>query len=701
MHRLRAERDEYEASVTHLTREVELTRDKMQRIELDFRTISSESDKLREAKAEADKELKMLRQTAAEGSTLATALVNSKQQLAQKTVDYQHKERELLDLCNEHAILKDKTATWQEEKIRMESKLAETLTTVGTIQKALDARTEAHEIDAATVQELRNQAELWRKEKQDLEASVDRSYITEFKFNETHARLSIERDSVQTRLTELRTALETREQELQRTRLDTTEQTRIAREEITELRRRLILAETAVKEADARSQCIADEKDRQLEDHKRTIDEKVEDLVREKMAAKERERHRQGALHQLASPIDFPQDPPTATILPVHDMSNAHVGRPRKRVNRQNSSVLSIMGPSRTHQDPVPIGLQSSQAYNNEHWAISDVEDNVDQDMMGDLGRLERLDEDGVSILNNTAEAEVDTQPSLTMTFDQFKINMTQEAQAMEAQAMEERTSSSLSDPPSSDIVDMNEPEAKGAPILVLETQKTHQRDMLPPRRRIAETPSRTLDVFEHDPHVYQSQDRPRSQANTALRIAPPVAPFEQSPSLHLNANRSANTRFQTPKNGSTTVEPDASSPDYIHLQSSVQKTYGHHIGATATSQSSQRSGTPQSQGQKSDRKRKSTENHAHKPVSFKRYRSSSRSLPPDVDSRAHQKNVPVSGTASRHRSSNSSQGTAQSSQTQKNPGEPTRHSSAAPKRSRRTFSYFSSSHFHLLTDYS
>lgn len=223
----------------------------------------------------------------------------------------------------------------------------------------------------------------------------------------------------------------------------------------------------------------------------------------------------------------------------------------------------------------------------------------------------------------------------------------------------------------------MNEPEPTVAPTQISKSQNETARGMLPPFRRIVGTPVRTFDQVEQDVSVHQSQDRPKS--NTALRIAPSIPTLEQSPTLRLNASRRINTRSQTPKNGGPTINADFSSPDYIHCQPSVQKTYGHHVGNIPTERSPQRSEMPQASTQESVRKRKSSGVQAEDRVSHRRPRSSSQSLPTEGISKTHQRKAP--GTSSRYRNVQPLQVQGSASPTAV---EPAGYSSVGPKRSKR-----------------
>jgi hypothetical protein len=574
---------------------------------------------------------------------------------------------------------------WHEEKIGLESTLAKTLVKVGTVQKALDARVEVHEKVAATKEVLQNQAKAWHNHRRDMEARMEQARITESKLNDAQTKLSTEKETLDARFTELRAALETKEQEMQSTR----KVKEASDAEAEGLRQRLTLAEAAVKEADARTQRISDEKERQLEDHKRIIDQKVEDLVREKMAAKERERHGQRALLQVDRLANSRQHPSTEVKTSANGLANAHTGQVRRKVVRQNNSVLNIVGSSQPAAVHETADMHPSQTDIDHHDTMVDAE--ADAEFAEDLGRLERLAENGVSAADYNAETDSDTQKTLTMSFDAFNRNLNRQ----NSQAEKELTSSGLSEPPSSGIIDMNESEPDATPTRISETQGQDPREMLPPRRRLVGTPVRTFERFGRDASVYQAQDRPKS--NTAMRIAPPTPNFEQSPTFRPKGSQSVDTGPQTPTKDGATVGSDISSPDYVHRVSSAQKTYGHHIGATTTEQSRQGNVAPGIQSQKSIGKRKSSESQTEGRVAHKRLRSSSQSLPTEPFSKAHQRNV--LGTSSRHREQKTPQRITQPSQAQgagrPGTGESTRYSSAGPKRGKRMFSstpYISSS---------
>ncbi|KAF2680868.1 hypothetical protein K458DRAFT_88845 [Lentithecium fluviatile CBS 122367] len=668
IHRLRAERDEHKDSALSLNQEAKVARKKLEA---------------------AEEELKRLQQSVGEGSSLAQELAHVKQQFAQEADSLRLKQRDLDDITKEQTKLRAEIATHQEKGTQLKSELAEKLNMVTSLQRKLDDLAETHGNDATTLQEMRSQMESLRREKRDLELNIEQFHNKESKFNDVQTKFSIDRERLQTEAMELRTELEKKEHELQRRRTDTSEQLKKIEEthdtEVNELKRRLTLAESAVKEADAKVLRVEDEKTRQFEDHQRSIDKKVESLVREKLAAKEREQQRKGALHQFASQVEAAQHSSKAVSTHLPASPGAHTGSMRKKVTRQNISTLSVVGPSRAHSTSTPAGPNSSQAHLDERGVTPEGDDvAVDSSLLEDLGAWERLDENGVSVVGAAEDANPNTQGSLTVAFSAFNMEL------QNLSPTKDRTSSSLSDAPSSsEMLFQEESDSLSERGMRQQPREHHPMEEVSQHLRTIETPYQASNHPEMDSRVHWSQGRPISQANTASKMAPPPPPsFGQKGSFREEASRLLKRRSITPQHGDTDTNSSASSPDYVHRSPSGHKTYGHKSGPLATAHRSQRSTTRQVQHQELSRKRKGSDNEADHWSSSKRHQSSSQSLPVGATPKVYQRNAAVpSGSTNRRRSRDRSQGTGQSSQdcilprSRSGRAGSVRHSPAAPKR--------------------
>jgi hypothetical protein len=662
IHRLRAERDECEESVVSLTKEVKLTKDMLQRMEEDVRNVTAEGKKLREAKLEAEEESKKLQQTASRGLSLASELANVSQQLAQKITEAQLKESELVDLRKDHTELEGKLAMFGKEKDRLELELAQSLTTVGALRRDLDVQAKKQEETVATTQELRKQLESLDKEKKALDLSTESSRATESKFNDAQAKFSADREHFRNEMTMLRAVLAAKERELQLMRSNTIEKIKKIEEDhsndVDELRRRLHIAETAVEVADAKTRRIEDEKSRELEAHKQIVDEKVERLVREKVAANEQERQRQ------APQANVSQQSLTGSSMPLDEISNTGAGRPRKRVERLNNSVLSVVGQPRAYLAYTSDGPDLSQGHNDGPEVVSYGNDIEDSHETEDLGARERLDENGVFVVDPTTATAIVAHTGLTQPFKDFNIGL-----AKESRTAKDCTSSSLSDISSSDLIDMGEVEDTTTPVGVSRVQESFLPEELPSRIRVVETPFRTTNHPSQDQRVHWSQNRPKSQANTALRMTTPGPSTEQSANFRREASRSVSRQPKTSKHGGTKGISDRSSPAYVHRPPSSNKTYGHHIGAPSTIHTHHHRETSDSKSRGSKSKRKSTASRGDGRISSKRFRSSSQSLPNGIELRTSQRSAPdTSSLRTRRRDYDSSQSATRLSQTYRAP---------------------------------
>ncbi|KAF2250258.1 hypothetical protein BU26DRAFT_298116 [Trematosphaeria pertusa] len=626
IHRLRRERDGKDAALVALQKDLEETREKLQAADFDVQSYREETKRLERENVDAEKKLKKAQQVVDEESSFSSELADLKEQLAQNTDALHCKERDLTTLRKDYSGLKSKVAHREDEKSQLQMQLTESHSAIERLRKESDARVEKHQKDTAALLEARNHVESLQKEKRGLESSLERSRLSESKMNDAQAKFLVEREGYQTEIAELQAAIEAKEREMGRVQAEAAEKLERAAEshrlEVRELRHRLRESENALKETETNLRRSEIEHNRQVEEVKKGFRKKFDQLVQAKVT---RSQEQSGQSILPGKPRN-PQPFPTVSSTSVDTLHNVQEDNPRKKVSRQNNSVLGSSSASHTLQGPVPDSATALNAWSNHREEGPLSLDLIDPALRDDLGARGSLDEHGVSVVGPAPAVVPETQESLTHSFDLFNLDTNQ------ASGKDKSSNSILSDIPSEEL-DTFETEHWPIPAPVGAVRRERPlREELPVHGRNMETPIRASNVLYPDSQYSGSQDRPKSQANTASRIMPPPQQFP-SPG-HGTSGRVTNSTESRPRlsqrSGRTSANA-TSSPDYVHQPALGSMTYSLRSGRNAMPAVLQRDGTPKIPEQPSSYKRKSSANYDNESPSSKRYRSSSQSLLPSV----------------------------------------------------------------------
>lgn len=576
IHRLKQEKGSQEATIVNLRKELEATKEKLHAAEENVRKLAKE-----------------------ESSTLE----DLKKRLANTAETEREKEEELNAMNNSLRSLENQASSYQNENDRLQKHLTE--------------------------QEAQLHAQ--HRENQELQSKVN-------EYLHAQATYSIERENMQAESSSLRYSLVKKEGEMQLARVDAAKKLKefedksIADIKVLEIR----VEEAAKAAADWKSkvQKIEFEKStqkeehkRELEEHKRQTEEKCQLLAQEVKAANEAN-SRNVEFRGLGQPGSS-QQPATAAGASRDTTQKVSTGKLRKKVNRQNNSVLSIIGALSSQECPTSAqGEPLLQAQSSQFDEGADELDSLEPSTLAvEPPGFRKLDADGVVVLETPPEMVPDTQETLGLSFSQLEQDFTK------AWGERERKSSSQLSEMHSEELSMLERENHAEPVKEPGHPDRQRLEGLSCSIRVAETPKKPSKACDGTPRSARSFSQPRSRANTASRIMPPPSSLpsvEQRPPGRRTYKPSTPSRSRGPistGNGKGALE---SSPDYVHRVPSTQKTYGPHSEKDLSATATQR-GTPRALCQSSSHsshKRKSSEYYPET-ASSKRTRSSSHSIKP------------------------------------------------------------------------
>ncbi|KAF1938941.1 hypothetical protein EJ02DRAFT_353412 [Clathrospora elynae] len=479
---------------------------------------------------------------------------------------------------------------------------------------------EARQDARSTLQLARDQISTLQQEKRDLLSRFEQTRSNEAKLNNAQTTSSTERDGLQQQLTELRAA---KDAETLSIRADAAEKnqklTDSHRTDIGDWSRRLTQTSAALKEKEAEVRRFREESRLKLNSDRRVAETKllqVEQSYRKQLEEAKAQSSRDQQQASQSSVVDE---------TPSRPLQNIHAGKNRKKVSRQNHSMLNVAGDSNTQSD---YAVGPSQITQTEVSQTRREAPKVYQSLFEeDAGAEELLDEFSLSLVNREVEQVPETQEfgGLSMSLDDFdqRIN-----QASHHPTKHQNTSSTDLSIISSDEMDQIQRDAQPMSTLMLrgyDRSSSKHNDAM-------ETPMRSDNVSVSDSHSSHSHDRPRSQANTASRLMPPPGnvshhsqPRDQSQGAGAKV---ASRRPMYEKIGQKLNSNGKSSPDFMHPPSSASKhTYGQH-DTRNSARNEPRPSTPQAMEQSHTQKRKSSNSRTERETTVKKQRTSSQSYP-------------------------------------------------------------------------
>jgi hypothetical protein len=414
----------------------------------------------------------------------------------------------------------------------------------------------------------------------------------------------VEREDLRIQNSELKAAKHASEVQLRRVQEEKNELTRRCEEDLDGWQRRHERSDAALKEAEAKIQLQKTECYKKIEFDRQKYEAIVQAVTEElsKLKAQVSESH---SFEKQAAQLTAQQGEPS------NSLQNQQAGKNRKRVNRENHSVLDVTKLSKAHKN---ISIRHRPTSNRK----PTQENTEDADLNANLFDEEPQGE-GLPIMEPVSEQIDDTQETtgpLMPTFDGKADITSQELLQGSKQLLPISEQSSLLG-----FLDLNDINSlfEDHPKTPMAQDYTGNSNI----QRISQPRTTDTQMFS-DPVSIASfpspdpKDRPRSQANTASRMMPP--PGNMSNSLDKGKPSPILERQHTTRNsghskpGHTLRNSDKTDLDFaIHSKGSPES-IGHHRQLSKYSQNSEYT---------SNQKRK---NSKGRDVSFKRQRTSSRS---------------------------------------------------------------------------
>jgi hypothetical protein len=471
---------------------------------------------------EFEAKLKTLQLTVQSQSSNRAEVEGMKENLRQKTEELQEKAREYAQLERAHAEFEASKRNLQVSWEQQQTEISQHTSAIDSLRQEAEAeRREEQSKSKIAIELAQSQSRTLEKEKSDLQAKLEKARISESKLNDSHTALVAERDGLRIRNTELEAAKEVSATEISRAREDKADTVRTYEERLNVARRDQERSDAALREAEAKIQLERSQHHKKLDFDRQKCEEKYEDLVK----AHTEELNRMKA--QEASRRDAQRQALQLTSLQhpaLHSSQTMQTGKPRKKVSRENHTVLDVGGLAGKFASASAQGTARgrNQGLDQSDNLFDEEYDSFDGD---------KLDKDqGCSIIDPAAVLVEETQdiggvlpPFVEDTQDIGGILSPFVAETQDIggvlppfgnfsnQARQEPCDeSSLSEPFNSDEMGQLEKDVRAV------------RTQLSSQQRVPETPTRPGNVSLSGSHSSQSRGRPRSQANTASRLMHP-----------------------------------------------------------------------------------------------------------------------------------------------------------------------------------
>jgi predicted transcriptional regulator len=502
--------------------------------------LQSQLNEARKEKTEIEETLKTLQYAAQVECSNAAEMGKLKEQLRQKIEELREKIQEHTKLEREHAELQTSKRNLHVLFEQQQTEMSQHSARIDSLRQEIEAeRSTEKEQSKNAIDLARSQTRTLEKEKSDLQAKLEHVRCSDSKLNEAHAALVAERDGLRSRNTELEAAEKASESKTTRAYEEKADAVRKFEQRLNDLQRDQERSDAALKEAEAKIQLQKTEHQKKIEFDRQKYESIVKTLTEELSKVRA-----QGTSLSKTQQQDLK---PTSLQKPkLHSPQTVQTGKTRKKVSRENQTVLDVAGLSGT------LVSASAQGTTRERNQGSDQSDNLfdeDHDIFGS----DKLDKDqGCSIIDPAAVLVEDAQ-DIGGVIPPF-VEDTQEVGVVFPPFVEETQDigvfppfvedtqdiggalvpfgnianqlgqkpgdeSSLSGPMTSDGLDQLEGDVRAVCTPVPEK---HHRTQDSSREMIPETPIRHENAFLSGSYSSKSNGRPRSQANTASRLMPP-----------------------------------------------------------------------------------------------------------------------------------------------------------------------------------
>jgi chromosome segregation ATPase len=560
-----------------------------------------ELDNSRKEKLDIDAKLKDLQRTTHDVSSCASELTDLQDRLRQVTDDLERKKKEVTSLESECAQLKASNAELKLHYEQQASEISQHSSRIESLQEENEAeRQEERKQGRAAIELAEKQERTILKGIDDLQAKLEQAQLRESKASSTHAALVIECDTLRNQMTELEATQAAKDMHLDCVCEKKDEEVRKCREDLDNWRRRCESSEAALKEAQAKIQFQKTEHHKEVEYDEQKYKAIVQTLEKELDKVKAEAASSHNAL-QTSLPVTSPH------AGAAHSLQNPQTGKGRKKVNRDNRTVLDVTKLSGAHK-PSATSHQSPLASHTD----AERNDNL----------FDEITQDGTIFLMDPAARQVEDTEEIAgpmMDFyDAFTIQAGQEASGESKQRQSTSDESSLSSASPEEIAQML---ADSQSSMTSKTRNQSENSDKEPlsQQRVAETPPRSIRPSASNFRSPNSTGRPRSQANTASRMMPPpgmISNFENRKPDSNNSRTSRKAMYE--KRDHTSGSRDEESSDSAHQSSPLQPLYAKD-SSNMTDYSGQPNTNSQSTNYTPSGKRKSIEDPD---VPFKRQRN-------------------------------------------------------------------------------
>jgi hypothetical protein len=619
--------NEKEQARQRLLVELNSAKDQLDLLNKKAKTLESDLNAVRKEQLATEVKLKAAKQTDLSKSAETTSL---KEQLREQNEELQSKTRDYADLERQCTDMSNKANDFQGRFDQVRAQLSQHLSTMESTRQEADRRiTEARQDAQGTLQSTQDRNSTLQQENQSLLSRLEQARSNEARLNKAEATLSAAQKKLQQQLTDMQTAKEGKEADLLRMQTDIAEQSRKLTEkhrtEIDDWSRRLTQTDAALKEAEAKLRLSEDQFQKKLaSDRKRADDNLLQVEQKYKTTLQAATKQTEASQQPASQSSTVPDNPSTA-------LQNIHVGKTRKKVSRQNLSMLHIAGSStaqsstRSSEPSSILQTQVSQTQ-QERTALS-------PNLFDEHGGADDLfdAENGLSIVRRETEFVPETQEvgGLSMPQDVFDERLTQ---ASQHEANRQSSSSTdFSSMGSEDLRQMQkdvQPESRSGLRDHDYSFTKHGSSQM----NAKETALRSDNVSVAGSRSSHSQERPKSQANTASRMMPPpdnVSHHVRSRIQVQGGSAKASSRHGLFDNTDQKFSSSGTStPDFMHPPSSVSKhTYSQHDPRNVARNGSRQS-TPRTMEQSHSEKRKSSTSQTERDTAAKKQRTSSQSYP-------------------------------------------------------------------------
>jgi hypothetical protein len=506
IHALKLNCTDKDKLIQELSKEVDAQKNTRQAERQNLKKKEAELETLRKDKMESDAQLRTAQQKSTDDGARVSEITDLKAQLRSKTDELHAKERDYDILERERTKDTEKLSELQSMLQEWQAKISENDREMETI------RAEAHHATTAETKRLQDALEesqslalALENDNRRLQSECDQASAIEKRMNEAEAAFSVERDELQRQMRELRLAKDDCDTAAIRVRNEVADEIQRAvdgsRSQMDDLRHQLKQAEAKNRELEATNQ-------RQIQYHREATEAKYQLLL------KEAERVTRGQ-QQAAQPMITPGTPSQTS----HPLQSGVETNELPTAGRATGGLRSE-SPQSDQQDQNIFSL-------------------FDEELNNVYGSQWILDPDAEVVIETQ---ELDLPRPLSVQSSE------EHTSRLENPVQHRRSSTVLSSADSELMTQLEQTGHLDSPTMLRGREEGHLRQPFS-REHLTETSNRSQDMFSSGSHSSPSQERPRSQANTASRMVPPQGTLSHhfSPRNHA-LDKASGVKAQHPK---------------------------------------------------------------------------------------------------------------------------------------------------------